>query len=119
MRLFEGPNAFAGRSYNGKPEDRLEAIIQSHPDGEGFGGGRGGLGRRLGLGGGWGDERMKPARRRQQAAGRPTVRSTNPARTQYQTRRSPPHRPRTAVETIMGTMVPAIRKAATLARQAA
>lgn len=26
--MFEGPTAFAGRTYNGKPEDRLEAVIQ-------------------------------------------------------------------------------------------
>ncbi|GBF94708.1 hypothetical protein Rsub_07591 [Raphidocelis subcapitata] len=32
LRMFEGPAAFAGRAYNGKPEDRLEAVIQAHPD---------------------------------------------------------------------------------------
>lgn len=32
MRLYEGEAAFAGRPYNGPPEDRLEAVIQGHPD---------------------------------------------------------------------------------------
>ena len=28
VRMFEGPHAFAGRAYSGKPEERLEAVIQ-------------------------------------------------------------------------------------------
>ncbi|KAI8472816.1 MAG: hypothetical protein J3K34DRAFT_502386 [Monoraphidium minutum] len=34
MRMFEGPAAFAGREYKGssKEDDRLEAVISSHPD---------------------------------------------------------------------------------------
>jgi hypothetical protein len=28
LRMFEGPAAFAGRTWAGKPEDRLEAVIQ-------------------------------------------------------------------------------------------